>query len=231
MGAYMNYVIVDLEMNKVSGEFKEERRKCTNEIIEIGAVIMNESFNEISSFKTYVKPRYSSDITPKVKKLTGISWDMVEDAPEFEEAFRMFVNFCDIAGDDYQIIEWSESDHTQILNEMFQKDYVPNEKEKELMTKWHDFQREFGAMLGRGKSRSTSLKEALLYAGEDFVGNEHDALFDARNTAELFSITKIEAKREKALQKVIDIFEPKSDPVTLGDLFDFGSLSKSCESK
>ena len=34
----MNYVIVDFEMNAVANQYKEERAICNMEIIEIGAV-------------------------------------------------------------------------------------------------------------------------------------------------------------------------------------------------
>lgn len=219
---YMKYVIVDLEMNNISKEYKELKEVCAREIIEIGAVVMDESFVEISSFKTYVKPRFNTEIVRKIQKLTGITWDMVADAPEFEEAFKMFVQFCESIEDEYQIIEWSTNDHEQVEKEILQKEYQLSESEAALMNKWYDFQEEFGEILGL--ERRVSLKNALMYAGEDFVGDEHDALYDARNTAELFSITKIEAKKEKALQKVIDILHPKETCVTLGDLFDFSQF-------
>ena len=63
-----------------------------------------------------------------------------------------------------------------------------------------------------------------MYAGEDFCGHQHDALVDARNTAGLFGILHDEAKRQKALQHVIDALKPKNS-FSIGDLFDFSSLS------
>lgn len=220
----MKYVVVDLEMNSVSRDNKEIRNICCREIIEIGAVVLNEKFEEISSFKTYIKPRFNTEIVPKIEKLTGISWKMVDDAPDFNEAFKSFAEFCNSLGDEYQVIEWSENDYIQMKGEIAQKQYNMNESERKFMEKWYDFQEEFGEILGLDKR--LSLENALMYAGEDFVGNQHDALYDARNTAELFSITKVESKKEKALQKVIDILHPKECSVTLGDLFDFSKLTK-----
>ena len=55
----MNYIIVDFEMNPVAGEYKEERKICRSEIIEIGAVILDESFLVLGEFKTLVKPQYN----------------------------------------------------------------------------------------------------------------------------------------------------------------------------
>lgn len=95
------------------------------------------------------------------------------------------------------------------------------------MTKWHDFQEEFGDILGLEKR--ISLKNALMYAGEDFKGQEHDALYDARNTAELFMITRIEEKKNKALARVIDFLHPTEFTCALGDMIDFGSLLSAVE--
>lgn len=218
----MKYIVVDLEMNKVSKNYHEIRKVFSCEIIEIGAVVLDETYNEISCFKTYVKPRYNDVIEKKISKLTGITYDMVSNAPEFENAFEMFVSFCESLNDDYLILEWSESDHKQILGEMAQKKYQMNVSEEVFMSKWQDFQNEFGNMLGL--ERRISLTDALMYAGEEFIGNQHDALYDARNTAELYAITQVDEKRMKALATVQEILKPKESVVTLGDLFDFSSF-------
>ena len=49
----MNYIIVDFEMNPIAGEYRKERQICRCEIIEIGAVIMDESFMVLGEFKTF----------------------------------------------------------------------------------------------------------------------------------------------------------------------------------
>ena len=88
----MKHIVVDLEMNKVG---KEHRNLgCTMETIEIGAIMLDENFQEISSFRTYVKPEYNTRIASIVRDLTGITYDMVINAPKFDEAIKMFSNRC-----------------------------------------------------------------------------------------------------------------------------------------
>ena len=58
----MRYIIMDLEMNKVANEYRMERRICKMEVIEIGAAVLNEAYQEIGSFKTLVKPQYNDVI-------------------------------------------------------------------------------------------------------------------------------------------------------------------------
>ena len=86
----MKYVVVDLEMNPLSKEYVEERKQCRSEVIQIGAVALDERYQEIGSFKTLVKPQYNSVIIPKIEKLTGITTSMVQEAPVFHQAIRQF---------------------------------------------------------------------------------------------------------------------------------------------
>ena len=88
----MKHIVVDLKMNKVGKEYRN--LGCTMETIEIGAIMLDENFQEISSFRTYVKPEYNTRITSIVRDLTGITYDMVINAPKFDEAIKMFSNWC-----------------------------------------------------------------------------------------------------------------------------------------
>lgn len=56
----MKYVIVDLEMNPVSNEYPNERKVSRFETIQIGAVLLDEKYQEIGSFVTLVKPEYNT---------------------------------------------------------------------------------------------------------------------------------------------------------------------------
>lgn len=58
----MKYIVVDLEMNSLAKEYKEERAQCGMEIIEIGAVVLDEQYQEVDSFKTLVKPQFNDEI-------------------------------------------------------------------------------------------------------------------------------------------------------------------------
>lgn len=86
---------------------------------------------------------------------------------------------------------------------------------------WFNFQEEYGQTLGF--ERSLSLKDAVMYAGIDFSGHQHDALDDAKNTADLFAIIRDKDKCQKALCHVMDALKPKKS-ISLGELFDFSSI-------
>jgi len=217
----MKHIVVDLEMNNIP--YKSDARAiCTMETIEIGAVMLDENLQEISSFRTYVKPQYNDRIIPKISKLTGITDEMVMNAPKFNEAFKMFTNWCMGTGDDITIYAWSDSDFIQISKEIELKSYEMSESEKHMVfNQWNDFQNEFDCHLGF--ERQVSLKMALDMAGIDFSGREHDALDDARNTAELLQIFSDEKLFNQTLKKIEEIIQPYSLQNTLGSMFDFSS--------
>ena len=75
----MRYIIMDLEMNRIADRYRMERQVCKMEVIEIGAVVLNEAYQEIGSFKTLVKPRYNDVIEKKYEKLVE---EIVSLAPE-----------------------------------------------------------------------------------------------------------------------------------------------------
>ena len=80
------------------------------ETIEIGAVMLDDNLQELSAFRTYVKPEYNDCIERKIKRITGITEEMVQNAPKFNEALRMFTNWCLGTGDEVTIYAWSDTE-------------------------------------------------------------------------------------------------------------------------
>ena len=214
----MKHIVVDLEMNNIRRR-SEARKICTNEIIEIGASMLDENLWEIGKFQIYVKPEYNDVIVPKISKLTGITNEMVANAPTFSVAFKQFTDWCLNIKDDVMIYAWSNTDHSQVMKEIQLKQYKLSEEEHKLMEHgWTDFQNEFDIHLGF--ERQISLKLALDMAGIGFNGRQHDALDDARNTAKLLRVFKDEELFDQTLRKIEEVMKPSSLENTLGNLID-----------
>ena len=108
--------------------------------------------------------------------------------------------------------------------EMVLKEYDISEQEEPILNNtWSDFQKEFDSYLGF--KRPLSLKVALDMAGVSFSGREHDALDDARNTAELLQVFKDEKLFELTLSKIQEVMQPKSLVSTIGDLIDLSKFA------
>ena len=229
----MKYIVVDLEMNAIDKINKKERLICATEVIEIGAVMLDEEYRELSSFKALVKPQYSPQIWKKFEELTGITTSMVASAPFFEKAFNDFAEWCFNGGKSEEVTEdkdkeefivyaWSVSDHQQLSREIKLKKIDVTEKMEQVLSSFEDFQYKFTKALKIEKA--LSLEQAVDYAGLDFEGRKHDALCDARNTAELLKMVKNGEVCSDALKKVKAAVEGEQIATCLGDKFDFAKL-------
>ena len=122
-----------------------------------------------------------------------------------------------------RVNSWSDSDYKQVAREMKLKSYATNKNENIMLKNWCNFQKSYTQKLG--VDHALSLKKALTYAGLDFEGRAHDALFDARNTAELVAILNDDERFEQMLGSVAEALHDTEISSTLGDLFDFSQLS------
>lgn len=184
------YVIVDLEMCNVPKGIKREAYNWRNELIQIGAVVVDESLNITDEFMTFVSPEFGV-IDNFIEKLTGISRKDVQGAPRVKEALEKFLNWLP---NDTVLVSWSENDENQIRKEIEAKNIFVEGLDDYLET-WVDCQKTFGEKMNAQKNYK--LSEALIIADIDYDEGEHDALVDAKNTAQLF--IKIEREPELVL--------------------------------
>ena len=219
-------IFVDFEMNPVNKrKFPKEFKNLRREIIEIGAVaIRDDTFEEIASFRRLVKPDYNDRIPKHYEELTGISTAQVLGEDHFGKAFPDFVAWCMSFQDELSLYAWSGSDLDQVTREIAAKQLLITEDMQYLFCYWFDFQMRFERMLGL--KQSLALHKALDYSGIGFEGRMHDALYDARNTAELYKASIDEEAFLPMSQRIRTAVTSEKETLTasLGNLFDFGSI-------
>ena len=76
-----------------------------------------------------------------------------------------------------------------------------------------------------GFENQLSLKTALVMAGVDFLGREHSALDDARNTAKLFNIFNDREMFDCTLKKIAEAMKPTDFGTSLGSMFDLSGFA------
>ena len=208
----MKHVVVDLEMNPVSREFREVRRKLNEEVIEIGAVRLDENFQQEAEFQCYVKPEYGP-IKKHITSLTGITQAMVVDKKPYAECFSAFVDW--VGEEETKIYSWSMSDIKQLRSECRYK--LPDFDLEWLNSRWVDLQQEFDDRLGL--HNSLALKHALGAMDHKFEGTQHTALADAINTSAILTLMQDDAKFKETMKPVLEILQPKDDlSSSIGDL-------------
>ena len=177
----MKYAVVDLEMCKVPKAFRCKEYKYSQETIQIGAVLLDENYEIVSKFSTYVKPQYGQ-MDSFISRLTGIGVADIIDAPNMCDALEMFSKW--LPDSDVCCVSWSNSDDCQIRHEMEYKN-IENVKISEMLESWIDCQKTFDDRMEA--VRAFSLEEALIAADICSEGRAHDGLVDAINTALLFA--------------------------------------------
>ena len=177
----MKYAVIDLEMCNVPKGFKKFGYKWRQETIQIGAVLLDENYDIVDEFNTYVKPEYGH-IDGFIRDLTGITQADVAAAPCFEEALEMFLEW--LPYDDVRCVSWSDSDPKQIVHEVFAKG-IEDERLEIILANWIDCQKTFGQKMG--KKSLYKLEEALIASDIVPEGRAHDGFADAYNTAQLFA--------------------------------------------
>ena len=54
----MIHIVIDLEMNPIKRDLKEVRKFLQDEVIEFGAVKLDENYQQFDTFQLYVKPAF-----------------------------------------------------------------------------------------------------------------------------------------------------------------------------
>ncbi len=110
----MNYIILDLEWD---GVFAKKHQRFVNQILQIGAVKLDESLNIIDTFEVTVCSSLSKKVSGRFQKLTGITSEMMLAGIPFEDAVK---NYNEWVGTDTVTLTWSTSDLFTIFdNEKF----------------------------------------------------------------------------------------------------------------
>ena len=183
------FVVIDLEMCKTSKLYKKTF-SYAREIIQVGAVMMNENLEIVDEFNEYVKPQYG-DLDQFIKKLTGITKKDLSGAPKLEEVFKHFTEW--LPQEDFVMISWSMTDKSQLSKELEFKGISTDEMFQHVFETWVDCQPQFSEKLGAG-NRCYALQEALIATDICSDGRAHDGLADARNTALLYAKMQKEEK-------------------------------------
>lgn len=175
----MNYIIYDLEFNQA---FEKGAKNSTLpfEIIQIGALKINEDMEIIDSFNRLIKPTLYTEIHPYVENLTKITTDMVNTNDSFPEVYDDFVKF--IGKEDFVSCVWGVCD----IRELIKNIQYHNLNLLDDFKTYIDIQNFVCKLLKCHKGVKIGLKDAVEYFKIPIDSEFHDASNDAYYTAEIF---------------------------------------------
>lgn len=172
-----SYITLDLEATCEDRKLlKEQNREFKNEIIEIGAVKINEQGEIVDSFSQFVKPILKPVLTDYCKELTKITQTDIDEAEGFSIVLKAFQEWM---GEDYQLCSWGFYDKKQLRLDCERHDLDSLWLRPHISLK-HQYQEI------RHLTRGVGVRKALAKEGFQFDGTPHRGIDDARNIAKIF---------------------------------------------
>ena len=185
-----NYIVFDLEWNQGDAPVTLNGKSLTFEIVEIGAVKLDENRQKIGEFSRLIKPQVHRHMHRITGKLIHLSMEDLENGGIFEDVARDFLAWC---GENPRFCTWGPLDLTEFQKNL---DFFGLPLLSDRPIAFYDVQKLYSLVYNDGKSRMG------LEAAVDALGIEkdipfHRALADAEYTAKIFAILG-----EKILSKV-----------------------------
>ncbi len=175
----MRYIVLDLEWN---GAYSKQAHGYFNEIIEVGAVALDDQMRQVDTFHRVIQPVVSKKLSSVVKELTHITQEELEENGDtFAQVMAAFARW---AGKDAALLTWSNTD-LLVLLENFTfftgKPHVP------FMAYYVDIQPFCQQRMGVDTSQQMGLSRACEHLGISAENSDlHRALDDSELTAEVF---------------------------------------------
>ena len=200
----MTYIVLDLEWNqaylqKAIAVQKRIGGHLRGEVIQIGAVKLDEHLRLAGSYSLIVRPKFFQKMQRHVATLTGISQEMVDHGCPLPEAIERFRRFC---GEDFVFLTWGPDDIPMLKDNLWAH---------RIASPWLDRCYDLQVIFNRqtdGVNRQRSLEYAMEYFDLEQDLPAHDALNDAYFTARVAAKLDLErgireyTPRQTALQDV-----------------------------
>lgn len=195
-----NFIVFDLEWNQSPHGKADSIEDFPFEIIEIGAVKLDEQFHKVDEFHRLICPQVYKQMHYAISEVTHMDMGELRNHGEaFETAAREFLNWC---GDEAEYCTWGSMDLTELQRNL--KYFgVENPFPKPLF--YYDVQKLYGLFYKNGAKPSldAAVEELELLEDRPF----HRALDDAYYTGRVLAYMSREQQMETVLSyKSIDYY-------------------------
>ena len=147
------------------------------EIIEIGAVKIDEDANVLDTFSIHLRPRIFRTLQHHIAKVTGLTQADLDRGEPIVQGLRRFMQWC---GPDAEFAEWGMDDVPVLKQNLF----LCNLDESR-PTQWYDLQQIFLREHPRKEGEGMTLESVVTRMGIPMERPFHDALSDTLYTADV----------------------------------------------
>lgn len=179
----MYFIAFDLEFNQDLSSLQNFERKGSPhpfEIIQIGAIKLDLSFNTVATFNRYVRQTIYEKISPFITELTGITTEQLLKEAPFPEIYQAYIEF--IGGTDSVFCVWGMSD----IKGLFKNAEDHNLDRKLLPSMFINLQPYVSKHLNFPPKKLLQLQYAVEVLKLPIPYTFHNAFYDAYYTAEIF---------------------------------------------
>lgn len=176
----MQYIVMDMEWNTA---YSKKLGGFMNEVIEIGAVKLNDALEELDSFSVIIKSQVGKRLQSRVKTLTHLTNEDIANGISFETAVQQFAEW--VGTEENTFLTWGDGDiRTLIKNCVYflEQDTLP------FVCNYADLQKycqSFTDVAGSGQQLGLSAAAEKLGIDPDAFPH-HRALDDSRLTVACF---------------------------------------------
>lgn len=194
----MNYIVLDLEWNQCPYGKERENPRLPFEILEIGAIKLNEEKKITGTFQETICPVVYRQLHFRTKEIVDYSMEELMHSRRFPDVVRDFFAWC---GSDYILCTWGPSDLPELQRNL---DYhqIENTLPKPLF--YYDVQKLFSLLYDDGKLRR-SLEHAVEALHIEKTNPFHRAFDDTYYTAEVMMKMNWEAVKP---YRSVDYYRP-----------------------
>ncbi len=184
----MAYIVLDFEFNQAY-DFDADTKgepdpKCRFEIMQIGAVKLDDNFEMVGSFNEMIKPQIYKKIHPHVRKITGFVDEDFVDCKSFVEVYNDFKNF--IGDEEALFCVWGNSDIRALYRNLTYYDLIKSP----VIIQYIDVQSIATKYLNYSRGGAIGLKNAVDLLDIKTEECYHNAYYDALYTSEVFKKVK-----------------------------------------
>ena len=177
----MSLIVFDLEWNigyqPRLFDYHGAEQTLRGEIIQIGAVKVDETGRVLDTFSLNLKPRLFRKLQHHIAKVTGMTQADLDGGVPIREGLQRFVRWC---GPDAAFAEWGMDDVPVLKQNLFL-----NNLDERWPTRWYDLQQIFLAQRGRAEGEGMTLESVITRLGIPTDRPFHDALSDALYTVDV----------------------------------------------
>ena len=177
--SFMQYIVLDLEWNQPKSPREAvpcgANRKLEGEVIQVGAVLLNDDGQVTGELRMVVRPRFYPKMSKRISELTGITDEMIAEGIPLEEAMQRLREIAESQPSAF--FSWGMDD-LRVLRQNFSL----LEMDDAWLTPWYNLQLIYGLQSGAGKAQK-ALKSAMEALELEIDRPAHDALNDAHFAA------------------------------------------------